>query len=303
MTRLSLLFLFVLAPFAAHAAVSAGDLPQGTMWYVHADLKEMRSTDSGVHLQAWLEEEVFSEIRDDLGIDLGKEVDTVTAFSTSPRGAVIVLEGDISDTTREKLLMLGRLAGDMEEYSHSGKTYYHIGQEVSQDDDGDEDSLQESAYFSFAVSGKLLAATDESELKALLDANGKIVGTGDRGNSVFVFSADKGFLQAGVQTKELMNSGFDWDSDIARNIEQVALLVADQDGLIAIEARLVSADPEMATSVAAIINGLIGLQAFSSELDPELADILQNTKVTVREKALSIKIVVDPDVIISLIED
>ena len=62
----------------------------------------------------------------------------------------------------------------------------------------------------------------------------------------------------------------DWESNIVRNTEQAALLMADESGQLAIEAQLVSTDPKMAEAIGGIVNGLIALQAFNSELGPEL---------------------------------
>lgn len=293
--------LFFFLPFAANAAVSTGDFPDGTMWYMRADLKEMRSTDAGRQLYAWFDDEVFSELKDEIGIDLNTEVNRLTAFSNTLRGAVIVVEGNISDESRDKLLALAELEGSLEMLTYENKTYYHIGSGRSNDGENGIDSLQDSAYFTFALKDRLIVASGEDQLKALLDNNGKIAGSGKRDGSLFVLTADKDFAQAGMRTEGL--GDIDWDSNILRNIEQAALLVADQDGMIAIEVRLVSSNPGMAKSVASIINGLISLQVFNADMDPAIAQILENTKVDVTDKILSISTVVDPEVIVNVIAD
>ena len=299
--RLFLLPLFFCLPLAANAAVSSGDFPDGTMWYMHADLKEMRSTDAGRDLYVWLDDEVFSEVKEEIGIDLKNEIDRVTAFSNTLRGAVIVVEGDISDESRDKLLALAQLEGSLEMLTHKKKAYYHIGTGQTESGDNGIDSLEDSAYFTFALKGKLIVASGEDQLKSLIDRNGKIAGAGNRDGSLFVLTADKDFVQAGMRTKGL--GDIDWDSNILRNIEQAALLIADQDGLIAIEAKLVSTDPGMAESVASIINGLLSLQAFNTDLEPEIAHVIENTKVGVVDNVLSISTVVDPEVVINVIVD
>ncbi|NOX67688.1 MAG: hypothetical protein GXP15_00740 [Gammaproteobacteria bacterium] len=293
--------LFFFLPFAANAAVSTGDFPDGTMWYMRADLKEMRSTDAGRQLYAWFDDEVFSELKDEIGIDLNTEVNRLTAFSNTLRGAVIVVEGNISDESRDKLLALAELEGSLEMLTYEKKTYYHIGNGRSNDGENGIDSLQDSAYFTFALKDRLIVASGEGQLKALLDKNGKIAGSGQRSGSLFVLTADKDFAQAGMRTEGL--GDIDWDSNILRNIEQAAVLVADQDGMIAIEVRLVSSNPGMAKSVASIINGLISLQAFNADMDPAIAQVLENTKVDVADKVLSISTVVDPEVIVNVIAD
>lgn len=299
--RLFLVALFFCLPLVANAAVSSGDFPDGTMWYMHADLKEMRSTDAGRDLYVWLDDEVFSEVKEEIGIDLKNEVDRVTAFSNTPRGAVIVVEGNISDESRDKLLALAQLEGSLEMLTHKKKAYYHIGNGRSENGKNGVESLLDSAYFTFALKGKLIVATGEEQLKALMDRNGKIAGADKRDGSLFVLTAEKDFVQAGMRTKGF--GDIDWGSNILKNIEQAALLIADHDGMIAIEVKLVSTDPGMAKSVASIINGLIGLQAFNTDIAPEVVRILENTKVGVVDNVLSISTVIDPEVVVNVLVD
>jgi hypothetical protein len=299
--RFALLVLFSCLPLTAAAAVTSGDFPEETVWYMHADLKEMRSTDSGAELYVWFDDEVLSEIRDETGVYLKEEIDRVTAFSSGGRGAIIVVEGAISQETQDKMLAAAALEGSLDLRTHSEKTYYHIGDERSNDDDLE--SLEDSAYFSFAIKNKLIVTTDEGQLKALIDSNGKIAGTGNKSGALFVLTADKEFMQAGMRTSGFGSDEIDWNSNILKNIEQAALLVSDNEGLISVEAKLISTDPRMAQSVASIVNGLISLQAFSSEMEPELAAILESTEVEVDDKVLSIKTVVDPKVIVDIIVD
>ena len=311
MTRLRsvLLFLFLCLPISANAAVASGDFPEDTMWYMHADLQEMRESESGLELYAWFDDEVLTEVKDETGIDLKKEVDRITAFSNNLRGAVIVIEGDISTETRDKALAVAEIEGNLNILTYGKTTYYHVDHQRSDDDDEDGNrhrhdmnSLEESAYFTFDIKRRLIVTSDEDQIKALIDSNGKIAGVGQKNGTLFVLTAEKDFVQAGMRTKGFGDE-IDWDSNILRNIEQAALLIADQDGMIAIEAKLVSGDPRMAESVASIINGLLSLQVFNSELDPELGKILQNTKVEVEDAVLSIKTVIDPATIVDIVAD
>jgi len=89
----------------------------------------------------------------------------------------------------------------------------------------------------------------------------------------------------------------DWESNILRNTKQAAVLIADKDGMIAIEAQLVSTDPKMAAAIGAIVNGLISLQAFNSDLGPEIQELIRNTRVEVVDNTLSINTVFDPEII------
>ena len=302
MTRFVLLILFFSLPVTTSAAVSSGDFPEGAVWYLHADLKAMRSTESGSELYDWLDDEVLDEIKDEVGFDLKKEIDQVTAFSSGDRGAVIVIDGAISQNSKDKLLAVAELEGGLDLRTHDKKTYYLAGDErVAADDDNDIDSLDESAYFSFALKNKLIVTSDEDQLKTLLDSDGKIAGAGNKNGALFILTAEKEFVQAGMRTGEFAGEGMDWDSSILKNIEEAAVLVSDSDGLIAVEAKLISSDPRMAESVASIVNGLISLQAFSTDMEPELAQILENTKVKVDDNVLSITTVVDPKIVIDAV--
>ena len=84
MKRIALFVLFFGLPVTASAAVTAGDFPEETVWYMHADLKEMRSTDSGRELYVWRDDEVLSEIKDEVGVDLKEEIDRITPRARFP---------------------------------------------------------------------------------------------------------------------------------------------------------------------------------------------------------------------------
>ena len=114
---------------------------------------------------------------------------------------------------------------------------------------------------------------------------------------------DKTFVQAGLKTDQFADDDDDWNSNIIRNTEQAALMLADKDGMIAIEAKLVSADPRVTESIGGIVNGLISLQAFNSDLDPEILSLIRNTKINVDEKVLSISTVIDPSVVLAVLDD
>jgi hypothetical protein len=48
---------------------------------------------------------------------------------------------------------------------------------------------------------------------------------------------------------------------------------------------------------------LISLQAFNDEMDPEVASVLQSTKVDVAGSALKISLALDPDTVVSALAD
>lgn len=304
--RIPLVFGLLLMPLAA-LALDVDDLPAGTVWYLHADLEQMRTSESGRELYAWIEDEALIEVNDAFGIVLDREIDRITAFSDSRDGAVIVAEGAVSEALREKVIEAARQEGDIESRSHGGKDYFLFGDEDVIEAAGASGDvvidLDDAVFFSFAVKGKFLASSDEARLRSLLDSNGRIAGSEAHGDALFVLSADRKFVQAGMRTGEFADDEDDWDSNILRNTEQAALLVADQGGQIAIEAKLVSSDPALTQSMGNIVSGLISLQSFNSDLTPSLAGILRNTRVLAAGKVLSISTVVPPAVILQLLND
>ena len=97
-------FFLLLFSFPLHtdAAVAPGDLPDDTIWYVHADLNAMRNTESGAKIYGWFEEEVFDDVNEEVGIDLNTEVNSMTAYSATVNGTVmriVVIEIAFSLTT------------------------------------------------------------------------------------------------------------------------------------------------------------------------------------------------------------
>jgi hypothetical protein len=303
--RFALFFAFGFAG-AANGQVAPASLPGDTVWYLHADLEELRDASSGKHIYKWLEEEVFTDIREDLGIDLGKEANSLTAFSDKGLGTVIVVDGAISKATSDKLLALAAADAKLDTLEHGGKTYYHADRKGARfHDNRSFDDLEKSAWFSFDVKNKLIVASDQNQMQALLESGGRIAGNQSHAGALLVLTADKSYVQAGARTAAFMDDDDDggWDSNILRNTELVALLVSDRNGLLAIEAQLVSYEPTMARSLGGIINGLISLQTLDPDLDPDILSLIQNTKVEVKDKVLSINAVINPEMVIGMLED
>lgn len=307
----SRVFFFLLLysfPLQAGAQVAAADLPDDTIWYMHVDLEAMRSTPSGSKVYVWIDEEIGEEVREETGIDISTEVHSITAYSDASNGTVVVSDGPLTRESQERLLAIATLeaGGDIDILEYKGMTYYHVGDEEDEGNRSDEpfDDLEDSAWFSFAIDGKAILTSTQSQLQALLDSRGRIAGAGSHGGAMFVLSADKTFMQAGLQTDNLASANDDdWESNILRNTRQAALLVADKAGMIAIEANLVSTDPKMAEAIGGIVNGLISLQAFNADLDPEVQDLLRNTRVEVVENTLSINTVIDPAIVAAMLEN
>ena len=308
------ILLILFFPVAAGAQVAAGDLPQGTVWYLHANLEQMRNSAAGRELYKWLDGEIFMEIHDEIGIDIDKETDSITAFSDRDQGTVIVVEGNISEDTQQKLLAVAVLEAKLSTLEYQGKTYYHVHDQRRSHNEGDDeqdidqanelfDDLEDGAFFSFETRNRLIITSSEKRMEAMLDNGGKIAGGSDHNGALFILTADRTFLQAGLRTDELGDDDGDWESNIIRNTEQAALLVSGHDDLIAVEAQLVSSDPKMAQSIGGIVNGLISLQAFNTDLDPQLRSLIENTRVEVKDNVLSVNTIIDPGLVLTVLSD
>lgn len=306
--RAGLLALAALVPLAASAGVTIDELPEKTVWYIHVDLDKLRTTESGKILNQWIQWEVYDEIDEELGIDLKKEVDRFTAFSDSTNGTAIIIDGPVTEQSRRRILAIIGEEKDAEPREHRGREYFRIGDDEAprRRDPDPFDDLEDTSYFSFALQDRIIITATEGYMQALLDNGGKVAGAGSHDGALLVLSANQALVQAGIQTNGLLDAddGDDhWESNIIRNTEQAVLVMADESGQVAIEAQLVSTDPKMAEAIGAIVNGLISLQAFNSELGPELQGFIRNTKVEVRERILSISTVVDPAVVVSVLDD
>lgn len=304
--RVVILVLLIVAPSSGRPAVQSGDLPAGIVWYAHADLAQMRSAGAGKDLYGWLNAEVFIEIHDEIGIDVDKETDRVTAFADGEHGVVIIVEGPVSKETKDKILALAAAKMDMnlDLLTYDGKEYYEFGNGRENDAHDDFEALEDGGYFSFDLKDKVIVTSTEAQMKVLLKNGGRVAGMDSHPNALFVLTADKSLVQAGLRTDKMADENDDgWDSNILRNTEQAALLIADKDGLIAFEAQLVSREPGMAQSLGSIINGLIALQSFNDDLDPKIVSLIQNTKVEVEGATLSINAVIDPALVITILND
>jgi len=309
--KLLAIILLLAVPTLAYAGVDS--IPGGATWYFHADFDAMRKGKASKGLYDWLDGEVFAEIRNEIGIDFDKEARQFTAFSAANKGPVLVLEGKISQETRDKVLAIAAVDGELETFKASGKAYYFFDGEDNESDsdesetgniDIDIDSLEEEAYVSVALKNKIVITNKREQMEQLLDNNGKIDSGRKEKNALFVLRAERSLIQAGVNADRMqVDDDGDWDSNILKNTKQVAVLLSDLGDKLGIEAKLMTTEPEMADSMASIVRGLISLQAFNDDMDPEMASVLQSTKVDVAGNTLQISLALEPDTVVSALDD
>jgi hypothetical protein len=302
--NLTLLLLLAL-PGLALGELAASGLPATSTWYFHADFDEMRGSDAGKPLYAWLQREVFADIREDAGIDLDREADNITAFSAEESGAVVLVEGRISQQTRDKLLAIAATGEEFDTLKHKGTTFYYVkGDGHGGNGDIRVDSFENGAYFTFALENRILATSSREEMARLLDSNGKLPKRAADRDALIVLTAEKSLIQAGIQADQVADRGEDgWQSNILKNTEQLAVIVADVAGKIGIETKLIATQPEMAESLASIVRGLISLAMFSEDMDPEVAEFLKGTTVVVDGSSLNIRLALDPESVVATLDD
>jgi hypothetical protein len=301
-----LIFALLLAlPGLTLGELTASGLPATSTWYFHADLDEMRGSDAGKPLYAWLQSEVFTDVREDAGIDLDKEADRITAFSALESGAVVSIEGNISQETRDKLRALTADAEEFDTLKHKGTTFYYVkGDEHGNNGDIDVDSFENGAYFTFALKNRILATSSREQMERMLDSKGRLPARKADSGTLIVLTAEKSLIQAGIQADQVEDRGEGgWQSNILKNTEQLAVMVADAAGKMAIETRLIATQPEMAESLASIVRGLISLAMFSEETDPDVAEFLKSTTVDVDGSVLNIRLALDPESVVMVLDD
>jgi len=310
--------LFILAVLAVPAMAQAdtAGIPASATWYFHADFDAMRGGKASRGVYDWLNAEVFEEIRGETGIDLNKEAQQITAFADAGSGPVVVVDGNVSQETRDKIVALAAAAseGELQTLKSSGKAYYFFDGERAKSASDDEESeyhhdhgfemgsLDEKAYISVALKNKVLVTNSEEQMKALLANNGKIKAVKKDKGALFVLRAERNLIQAGVNTTDMQSDG-DWDSNILRNTKQVAVLLADLGEKLGFEAQLMTTEADMANSIASIVRGLISLQAFNDDMDPEVSEVLQTAKVDVADNVLKLSLALDPETVVAALED
>jgi len=304
--KVLLVAILLAAPIMSAAAPK--DIPGSADWYLHVDLKQMKSEEAGKPVFEWLRDEAFNDVKDDAGIDIEREVDSLTAFSVTGEGPVVVVAGNFSTETKDKIMAIIAAEGDISPLKASGRKYYRLG-----DDDGNInysegdvnitiDSLEDGGWISMDVNDKILITGNEEQMKALLANKGRVPGPGKNKGAILVLTAEKALLQAGLNTAKLDDDGGDdLDSKILRNTEQVAFLLAVVKNKLAIEAELITTEPEMAESLASVARGLISLVSFDDSMDAEAVAVLQSTKIEAKGNSLNLSLAVDPDLVVRTI--
>lgn|GEM_PF-772921 len=318
MRNLKLLISTLLLAITGLAVADAGDIPGAATWYLHVDLKKMRSEEAGKLIYDWFRDEALDEVREEAGIDIDKELDSLTGYSLEGQGPVFLFEGNISQESRDMVMTLIAAEGDLKSKKSSGKSYYRLTHDGDKDDESgtaniDKDKLEvqlnalaKESWISLDLKNKVILTASEAQMKDMLKSGGKIAGGSSHEGALVVLTAEKALLQAGMNSSTLGaddDGDSDWDSNILRNTRQVAFLVAAAADKLAIEAKLITTEPEMAQSLASVARGLIGLVSLNGDMDAEAAAVLRDTTVEAKGNALSISLAVDPGLVVATLSE
>ena len=290
MKSLKILGVLLLLPFTAAAdmnidGVEVSDLKN---WYIHANFDYMRKTESGKKIYAWMQKEVFSEIKSEAGIDIDKDLNQMMATSDGDSGIIILVNGNVSQENKDRIMALAATQNlDPKPRKAGRREYYWV-----EGEDTDE-PFDDGAYFSFDIKDKLIVTSSEAAMQDVLGKGGRVPLRQE--NTMFLFSAENGAVGS--------DPNAEWDSNIMQNTEEAALSIADDNGKVRVEASLVATEPEMADSLASIVRGLISLQVFNDEIEPEFADVLRSTKVDVNDRTMSISLSLDSDTVVQTLSD
>jgi hypothetical protein len=276
---------------AQAASLNSSDLPTDSNWYVHVNLELLRNSNVGRQFVLETLDEALDEIQSELNIDIRNEIEGITVFGGQlpvkgdrmSDGAVI-LHGPINEDTRAALMPeLERKGAKVSTSYVNGLAFYTIENE----DDGlrYEDAAgqmreahwdnSEVIYFSFGNTQTLITSNLEM-MQTFLSANGYLGGF-ERvdADALLVLQADRALLQGGANTSVEINE--DWDSSVLKNVDAVAVVVAEDNDGVQIDAQLTANSAEVAMSVRNIVEGLVALKALSDS-DGAMGDVLRNVR-------------------------
>ena len=276
---------------AQAAGLSSSDIPAGSNWYVHVNLDLIQNSDVGRRLMLETVDEALDDIQEELNVDLREEIQGITVFGgilpthgSPEKDGSVILHGSLSEETQDALLSaLESNGAEVSVLDSAGLSYYMIA-----DDDGtmtytDEDGQvkdvswghREDLYFSFGAS-QVLITHNEEMMQTFLNAGGYLGGFEVvDSEALLVLQADRALMQGGANT--VAEIGGDWDSSVLKNVDAVALVIAEDHGGLQISAQLTASSPEIAMSVRNIVEGLVALKALDQS-EGALGDVLRQVQ-------------------------
>lgn len=273
----------------------AGDLnemPADAAFYLHVNVEGMRAFPAGQPLYDWLSAEAFDEVREETGIAIGEELNSVTVLAYDEGIGTVLLRGPLSQDARDHLLTMANENG-AETYAGRDETY------VVEKGGRFGKSGADRLFFSVSDPDLIVITTRQLDIDNYVDT-GEIFSRYESGSSLIVLRADRNLVQGGMR-----NSGSfadKWDSSVMSNMEEAALLVADQGGNLSLQAQVRASTPAIAASMGAVVEGLLALKHLAIEEEPELAALLQEVQVGSNGDLLSIEALVEAEALVELLD-
>ena len=286
MKKLIAATLIMLVSAGAVAAPVTPPIGEDANWYVHVNLEEMRATPSGQALYAWVDDEIIADLEDEFGVEAADSLQAVTVFGRSAGHAemAVILHGALPSSVRESIL------AELDDYARPqqdhGSEYYHI---TSEDEDGGNKKtvFEGGLYLSFGEGSQTLVTASRELLDEFLAAGGRL--EGGRPTELLIIQADRPLLQGGLDAAAGDLGNGPWESEMFRNVQTLALVIADAGGLLDIRAQLVATDSNRAVAIANIVRGVVSLGVMAED-EPELMEILGALTVETREALVDLSL-------------
>lgn len=296
----------LLAVTAKAASLGDNDLPTNSNWYLHVNLELVRSSDVGRQFVMETFNNAMDEIQSEMGIDIREEIEGVTIFGGElPHNGnpisdgALVLHGAFSAETQAGLLSALEQKGALVNLAYeAGMAYYTI-----ENNDGNlsynDASLDGSQDVQFAFGGaQLLITQSPGMMQRFLSGGGYLSGIDQvSSGALLVMQADRALLQGGANTSA--DIGEEWDSSVLKNVDSVALLVAEEQGGLLVNAQLLATSAEVAMSVRNIVEGMVALKALS-DTETVVGDVLRNVRFENDGAILKMRVAVAADQIQAL---
>ncbi len=81
----------LLATALINTAVAQVPSASDSTWYVHVNLAEMRASTAGQFMYQWVEDEIISDVEDELEIEVSDYLDGISVFGTGAEQVPVIL--------------------------------------------------------------------------------------------------------------------------------------------------------------------------------------------------------------------
>lgn len=286
------LFVSVVLLSGSSFAADLSEMPADAAFYLHVNIEGMRSYPAGQPLYDWLSEEALDEVREETGIAIGEELNSVTVLAYDEGIGTVLLRGPLSSDARDQLLSLANENGAAPYGNHPDAF-------VIENEGRFGRNSADQLYFSLNGPDLIVITTRQSDMDTYVDT-GDVFFSQEPGSSLIVLRADRSLVQGGMRNAgEFADK---WDSSVMKNMEEAALLVADQGGDLSLQAQVRATTPAIAASMGAVVEGLLALKHLAIEEEPELAALLQEVQVGSNGDLLSIEALVEADALVDILD-